>query len=782
LRNLRRNKKRLLAIFSTVILFLIICSSACYADIKQQREQILIRLKNVREIKMPKVTAGKKLAGSEELKLSEDNNYWFLKSKEFEVVIEKSTGSIHHLKSLKPTPLDLLPPTSNGLIIYVWNKDKGWFSIADKLIKSEYLTSKEHCLRLELTLGLDKNYPQIGPVKLTYMLFPDKFTVTIKIEYLQDDPLQYEIGVAQILKEDGWKKQVFPHGRFKGLWSMNMFRYYDALNDTTKDQLGREPEKVLLPYGIIERADRYLLYGYLDLNSYCILAPNNLDYGYLPSFLISPRGIKKGEDYSFKIFYKVLTKPENTYTDIVRWYFRNTYSTNQLTKGLVTLPKETEHRTLPYGNIGQVPPSKYCLEPKYREDKFYELWEENSLKFHLMNALGGGGCSVVLVKELYPANDTTKGIPLKDAVDKMRQKGFKIYASFLRHPALCYNDKPPRKDWVAIGKNGKAIMHVKAFYHLDWADPDLIDWYVGYVKRVIEYYQFDGILWDMGWKSMAITKKHPEGGRHHGFLRIQYEIYKWLEEKYPDKYVIVNGSWGTPSQLYADAITFESGDVRTLKSPMVEAAKAFDMTLINLSHTIFFLRKYGKDKYQTKHIESLLRNLAYGATLGTNSMNMFNYNGKITELMKSWWGEIVGSAVYLSDLSDYLAFSAHTTSTPLVTESQALNMIPKKELIGSLWASKERLLCAVFNDGKKEQSVTLKIDKGIIEKYGQDLKGRIEFQVLNKAGLPAGNRGFGIVSGAKDKLLIEGRLGSLELLLMRIGSLSPVYNRQVKGD
>mgnify|MGYP001615102575 FL=1 len=50
-----------------------------------------------------------------DLKLSENNHFWFLESKDIILTIEKDSGMVHSIKSLNPSPMDILPPTKNGL-------------------------------------------------------------------------------------------------------------------------------------------------------------------------------------------------------------------------------------------------------------------------------------------------------------------------------------------------------------------------------------------------------------------------------------------------------------------------------------------------------------------------------------------------------------------------------------------------------------------------------------------------------------------------------------------
>ena len=788
-----KNLERIYLELSVIVFFTLCINNVMFSE---QLTPLYEKLEAIHKIKVPEPERLTKVWGTEKIELFEDGNYWVARSAELELIVEKSTGTIYNLKSLVPSKLDILPPTHSGFLLYVWNKTKGYIGLVNMIKEKKYITSiKEHYVQLEFTVTSDELLPSIGPIKLIYSLSPDCLNIRAEINYLEDDNSQYEIGLLQVYNSRDWTGQAFL-GWYESWQKIDQklrFKYYDSPNDQTEgimiEGISVEPRLygAYLPYSVLDRSDRYFIYCYLNLSSYVVMAPNYL--GCLPALVISPKGLKKNESYSFDVTYKVFDKVKYSYADVVKWYFENVYSTSQLTKDIIKLSKDLSNRTLPYGNAGGLYPPEWSFPDDYRKEKdFFVSVEQIENRFKLFNAIYNPKSGQIWHLETIEAKR------LKEEIKRLQSLGYKIYWTDVpRYFSLSEvsDDKPPFKRWLCLDRDGKLVDFGGGWYLPDWCELEFINWDVSVLKGVVEYFDIDGLYFDTGWKEVVTgyCSRHPNDGVQHGCLRMQYEIYKWLKEKYPEKKVIINSPAATPSFLYADAVSLEGGWLSDMYL-LAEEVKPFKMCLINYEYTDFFRNTYGKDNYQSVCIEYLLRNLAIGSTWGSRGGSIImDYHGKMRQFYENWLGEgVIGSATHIMKMQTFADFSALTPCTPLVIEREAISVKPsltqpedssRKSFFGmlstaglpvfysSLWASKERLLGAVFNDSNQEYNIALELNESIITKYGCKLNPeRFEFTVLGKDGIPYSNKTFHVSKKniGQNIVKIEGSLGAKELL------------------
>ena len=523
------------------------------------------------------------------------------------------------------------------------------------------------------------------------------------------------------------------------------------------------------------------MFGYLDLNSYITFLPNRFNKNYNPALMISPQGLSKGGEYVFDLFYKVFPRPRYSYPDILRWYLQNVYSTNPLSAGIVTLPKDLPHKTLAspggvtfcwprFSMPGSFP--DYLSPELAGDDEYHDAAEDAYLKTHLTHLWFAGG----RVHEVYPQAKTENARMLDENIRHLQNKGLKVYLYFRQLYRLedFFDDKPPYKKWIARKKNGDTIPYDYTnpdgpWILADFANPDFVNWYVQDVKRTVELYNPDGVAWDMTWSDQAFGSS-VNGSLHHGILRAIYEIHKWFGEKYPDKRVIGNGSRGLISQLYIDALLYE-GSYAIDRTAAI--ARIFNNTLLNVGYSERYKRDYGEEKYRQKHIQGLMKDLSYGVTFGDRGYTMVNYDGSLRQQWQKRMGEgvitaegLAGSSAYLLELTDFTGFSAQTSCIPLVSEEDALKILPKTDRItASVWADKNKFLLAVFNDDNTGREVTVRIDKTTIRKYGLMNFDPITFKVLASNGKPLPVDNWTVISDKDDRLVIRGFLNSKELLM-----------------
>ena len=86
---------------------------------------------------------------------------------------------------------------------------------------------------------------------------------------------------------------------------------------------------------------------------------------------------------------------------------------------------------------------------------------------------------------------------------------------------------------------------------------------------------------------------------------------------------------------------------------------------------------------------------------------------------------------------------------------------------GSLWADKDYLLAASYNDEDIPIDVSIKLKKSILARYGQKGEKEFKFTLLSPDGKQKADNNFQKdFSSDKDTVSLRGRLGPKELLLV----------------
>lgn len=714
-------------------------------------------------------------ARAEGVSLHENAGYWVLRGEELVVVVSKASGLVVRMTSLLPKPFDLLPPRENGLMPYFWNRESGEFQAAGEPSGTRVIRGRfegRPYLGLNADLGLGEGLGEWAGVGAEYRMFADRFEVRFRFEYLRDSEAQFEAGVTQTYQREKWQRHVYLDvNRTTRAWNMDQCgyeRYYAALWDTTAPGEGERMYRARYPYGILERGDRFLVWGSLDLNCFAVLAPNRL--GGMPAFSISPKGIKAGGGYTFAFTYKVLPRPPNELSDACRWYVENCYSTNRLTRGMVRLPKDLRPRTLAPGNviIGFYP----ACQPHEEEEK--ARVRANAQRMHATHIWYGGWFPWT---EDHPTKgrwylepgfwQTAEGV--KAEIADLRKQGFQVYLYVrqLRQTAAFYDDRPPYRAWIYLTKEGYPWNYtldgypsptvepipqgIKQAYgeavqgegttcaYIDLCDDEARKWLTREITRALAYYQPDGVAWDMGWGDVQSGPcvKHPGDGLHHASVRIQHDVWKWVQKRYPWMRMVLNESKGSPSQLYAHAMMFEAGD--HIDELAAESVKCYRTALTGL-----YYREIFPDEEWPR---AVMRHLSYGVTMSGRS-------GR----------ELEGSP--FEPLTALAAFSAKCNSTPLVIETGAVRLSPGREgLSGVVWAGPRRVLAAVWNGSRSPAEVELATAKRVLARYGWRDQGAARFTVLSRNGLPRPHDSFRS-AGGRDSLGCCGRLGKEEMVLV----------------
>jgi len=343
------------------------------------------------------------------------------------------------------------------------------------------------------------------------------------------------------------------------------------------------------PYAVMEDDSRFFLWGSLDIGRFIALTPNAMAHR-LPAFETNPRELRAGSAQVFDSVYKVFPKPENDYTQVVRWYVRHMFSSNPLTRNIVKYHPNTRYFTS--GNMHWYHPH---LAPKG-----YDGWRNNLRDLGASNVWFAWWANW---NEEYPCagNWVTydgrhlSAAGLKEEIAYLKALRLNVYLCFRQFLVEegCHDNRPPYRRWLGRDAEGKRMAFLDypvprpediggvktiSWTMADFGDAGFRQWYVEQVKRAVEFYDPDGIAWDMGWNGLY-SHNAPEVGVGHGTIWVQHAIYEWLKARYPQKRVVVNEALGSPSQLFADATMIEGSWISGSKTELdFQSARAFDTT------------------------------------------------------------------------------------------------------------------------------------------------------------------------------------------------------------
>jgi hypothetical protein len=687
--------------------------------------------------------------------LKESEQYLEMASPEYRMVVEKPTGILRKIESLQPAAIDLIDGESEGLVIYVTDKDKDitWKAgLANGSIKSEHgIDNRGNLVRVSLPLGFgDDRVDNVFDAVSTYTLYDGQVNLKVRFTYKKTDPGSWEIGIKQQCKLSDWQYQIYT-GYYENRYAIadskicgGILQYGDCADDADK----RDFRYWAMPRGIVEGNDRWWLWGFLDLGGHYCTTPNR-EAGWLPWVSMTPK-VLKGKSYTFDIFYKVLPKPENDYTDVVRWYARNVCSSDPFTKGIVTLTPEREApRTLFRGRNADV---------RFVSEKIPDETIRRMAELQLKNQWYGCGARH-WDDTMEPAGTWTNfwdpGIQsnpemVKAETDRLKSFGLHpfMYIRQFGNTKAIVRGKPIDNSWFIRMKDGHlavfdttrgpgGIPGVYARY--DFCNDEMREWFVEEIKHAVDFYQPDGICWDMGWGDAIrpYSTAGPYSGNHHGVLRAIHDIYVWSKAKYPEKKIWIN-SLVFPDLLWVDGMLVEGGQHSDL---LYMGVRAYNIPIMTIDYEWFY-KKNGEETvtYRT------MRGLALGSAFSQGQ----------------------GSGHPLSDdLGDIAEFMADTACTPPLFDHRALRIErDDSQVFGSVWASSGRLMAAIFNDGDSPAKLEVRLDRRILARNGYSGSPLPKCRVINSYAKSAGEKDFKCSSDGGTFIEAAGTIGPKELLLL----------------
>lgn len=646
-------------------------------------------------------------------------------SKEWDVAISKRTGAIRRLTGLVPTRLDIQPdpegfrsgqhPGGSGMVLFMENmnqKRRGCFTtVASKTVATGKSAAKRW---VRLSMGLE--FPQaewhsLAGAAVCYTLFDDRFDVALRIRYRRTDTDVYRLGVRHLVSLSQWSRQLYPDRRTlspdDSLYLM--YGWLGPSRDATPSP--RDCYGYHFPIGILERSDRYVLWGSRDLGISTFIAPNAIAKGYIPSFITTPKGIRAGQEFAIAYTFKSFPRPRLGYIDLLRWYASHTYSTDPLTRGLATY---VDHRPRTWFGPGQ----ERGRTPHFRQ--FIMLYEGDVPpgekgtgrypdQFEVGEIFDKPGCPVGERTEPY--------LTWMSAYEDGRR--------------LDYG----QVDTLTTDRKGERLPYPwkEIAVYADFGNEEYLRWYLNKMKRRIDRAAREGInsiFFDYCWGFAGnLPSKARPGAMYHGYLRSQREIWQWVKRKHPEMKIRINDGIANPSQWYADAVTLEGNRLDLVYL----SGKAFRTTL----QAILYRNDFGKGGNDWS---VPLKTVARGALIGHSDVPMG---------------------------AELAQFCARANGIPLVGETHILKMTPEDPaLLASVWADATNLLAAAYNDREDARQISLQFNKRILADYGQTSRLVLSPTLFQRNGKTRADSTFKQTLASDGCIVASGDLGGYEAVLL----------------
>ena len=739
--------------------------------------------------------------------------FWHLSNAEFDGYVSKKTGLLERLSSRKPSRMEIIPNGGRGLTIYVENTDQKWLdelSTIDSVTLDQGIQEGHPFHRLVCKLKASAH--NVTQAEVEYRVFDDTIGIRVKVDYLVDDPAQYRVGVYQEFDPQTWPKEQ--HLFFQSPSAQKEAIRFSFMEGHFNDE---QWHTALYPMSMLISEDRYFLWGYLDLGSYVVLNRNFVP-NTSPSFMISPIGISQGTSYTFDFIYKTFPKATNTFADVLGWYARrHDNSDPDFNQGPVRLEHDIS-RTIGYGNMGcwdgrfMALPGANIFEPREKILEAEALMLKNGVRHLWYGGWNNWRETAPSSGEFVSQNLAfkTNAEEIKSEICRLQRKEFKVYLYFRQAWWFTKSDweseeemdGPPYKRWLNRTPEGKRVQlwwNKQGGYYpadeeransfgiyepiipgeVDFNNDEARAWYFKRLKECVEYYQPDGIAWDFGWSHLAASYNvsmysaaDPNCDMFQGQLKIQYEVYKWLQENHPEKKVLTNNVGGAPAQLYADAILLEGGTTDP-HSAYHDASKALNTAIVNL---IYGSASYDKasdpndpaiEKFYKDRLKVMLPlGASYGCFIGDVVPH--------TEYQMTEWFGGLNYYPFVSTIStDLTEFSAKTNAVPMVTDDRTLST-NSPEVVGSVWADEKNFMVAIYNNDHKKSDVKVRVDRDILQKYKQSLSptlphrspAKLTAMIINADGKRKSGKIEFTYNIEDDDLLIECDLDHGQLLLM----------------
>jgi len=515
------------------------------------------------------------------------------------------------------------------------------------------------------------------------------------------------------------------------------------------------------------------MYGDVDLMTYLVSYPHHIP-DTTPHFIVSPIGIKQGGGWTSNLFYKIHPASPDAYADALRWYVRRTHMRHPdlVKNGIEVRLKGDRATTIPEGCISGGVYGWSMAVAKKGPAKFKELIEAEEQAMldmkmtnkwyapfpaHLRGETfpidGEFQCQAPWAEEETIVTFTPQDI-LED-VKRLQSKGYRLhlYARQMSTP-------PGHRQW------------------LDYAVPELRQWYLDHLQTAIKFYGFDGIAWDYAWSSMGpmgggrYFSGDPNMSMMHGYLVVQAQMRKWLDETYPDNYksMLGNLSQGGASSLFFDA-ALQEGQTTLLDGLQFDALMTPQSGYFGEGYLASRLGPLWKDdiKQRRSVIKRLLLNNvieAQGRGVSLGGHMTFKVGAPDRDYSDSvpWWGADTNYDGITDTLKVLAHFGARALSIPRISGNGVV-ATNCPSVVSRLWGDEDNVLATVYNDSLADLEFRVRLSRSGLAKHGvADLR-ELSATLIGRDGVPVPGADLHQTADS-DYLYLEGKLAGKHLLLL----------------
>ncbi|MHB9071363.1 MAG: LamG domain-containing protein [Sedimentisphaerales bacterium] len=690
-----------------------------------------------------------------------------LKSSEWKVVINKSTGLIHQVYGMQPKELLLTPENIAGIDLYVRTIPDGQ---PVRFGQSEKACSKANSFECALT-PIEPNCRQLVKANYSVKLEGDQLRIDAKFTSLKDINYPVEIGVGLPFKPDQWERQIFARCPWLALsLEQNNQLRFPFLSDPNDATVASSAGNwIFYPMGLLDSKDRMVFWGNMDIGKRIVLAPNN--YGSLPAVTLAPKSWPKGVTKTLSFTVKSFSKPQNGLPQALKWYLSNCTSSDPLTSDLFPIRDWSPRVFAKGGGVGMPPVAATHINPNEDVKKSFDQLTELMLKYSIPSLWLG---TFNKVDGSYPTSGEWYSTQYffisaekwRDEVQRLKQTGLRpcLYVNQFIYPELLRDGGVPDKRWILHGTDGvlsafdsyaagqggftKEIAEKIGTNRLTMADGDFGNndfrkWYTEQVKAVVDYYQPSGISFDFGWSIMgpyaAWSPSNPSTSLPHGRLRMQADIRKWMKKKYPQMQIIANCIPGSPTEFFVDCMLLES--TQSMSDVDFSAGKALGSAMSSMD--------YFQDHDQKRWTRQMMLDLARGCSFGA----------------PSWIITTPPESNYIATWKKFLDFSGKTTRLPLTPREDAIiSLGENKDIAGTVWSNGKEVMAAALDRRLNGNTINSAFSIMIPKKIGAGVKWKLSH--LNSLNVEIPESGWSVKEAKKGRLIISGPLASGEMILI----------------
>lgn len=536
-----------------------------------------------------------------------------LSSNNMRLTVDTRTGLPIQLVSMVPSPMELLE-TKNPFVFYIADKSGKTVDIARAKSGIQDLGK----LAFELTPS-DPLMQNTYKASVTYSLEANSIHCHAELTALKDLAGEHQIRFAFGLKPKDYDYLWYP-----GIPHDNTFAPTDGGFSKFNQNFGPVMDKqgtknlffgtlpaddiqkasdvpwaaLVTPMTVAERSERLVAFAHFDVGQPFLLAMDAAGgRGTYPMILRFPRNIAKGQSFVFDINVKTFERPKKSYTQVMRWFLENAYSTNPNTKDVVGLGKiKVGARAMPSG--------LNCSGPNGQKLATGMMLPHEKDMIESGMAMPFWICGMSTCDELYPLDSRPyfDEIGIRWTKEEVRTEIKRISDAGM-HPLMyrrswliwetCKDDRIPYKKWtlnpevdpakraIEIQKLTPDEVKVYGFdtvhkVQADFSNNDFRSWYVDQVIKELGYYQPAGIWWDMG-----------DSGQS-GVMDAMTQIRNKAAELYPWMRFVGNERAFTVDGLQCDAMAVESYEISGKTERTFQCAKAFGRSVYNLIYSVYY--------------------------------------------------------------------------------------------------------------------------------------------------------------------------------------------------